>query len=99
MEEQKNPSAEEAKGEFGKHNINVAMYIVYNVEKDEYGVIGAPGFLDDKNRAYFALWMAEKQLDKFYLKKEDWRERLLAGAQTLSDKMNFRNFFAKRFKK
>jgi hypothetical protein len=86
-------SAEQAKDHFQEKGITVAMYVVYNQESGEYGVIGAPGFLDDKTRAYFALWMAEKQLDKFYAKKEAFFEKMVAGARTFKDKMAFRGFW------
>lgn len=74
-------------------DIVIGMYIVYKPSSDEWGVIGAPGFMDDKNRAYFALMMAEKQLDSFYAKKEAMSNRIITGAQDFAAKMNFRNFF------
>lgn len=91
-------TAAEAKDHFQEKGIVVAMYVVYNQNEDSYGVIGAPGFLDDKNRAYFALWMAEKQLDKFYAKKEAFIEQMIAGARTLKDKLAFRNFWKQKNK-
>lgn len=74
-------------------DLNIAMYIVYKPSSDEWGVIGAPGFLDEKNRAYFALMMAEKQLDSFYAKREAVTNRIITGTRNFAEKMNFRNFF------
>ena len=83
--------AENEKNPFGPH-IKPAMYIIYNEELNSFGVIGAPGFLDDSVRAYGALKMAEKNLDEFYAKKNSIRNKLMAGVHNFQNKMNFRRF-------
>lgn len=69
-----------------------ALHVVFNTKTHEWGVIGAPGFLDDKNRAYFALMMAQKNLDEYYRKKESITNRIHTSINNFNNKINFRNF-------
>ncbi len=77
---------------FGE-DIEPVMYIILNKKLGDYGVIGAPGFLKDKWRAYGALVAAEKCLDDFYRKKETAQNKFMLGVAQFNQKMRFRNFF------
>ena len=86
---------EEVKNPLGD-GVKIAMYIIYNEKLDKYGVVGAPGFLDDPSRAYYALRVAEKNLDEYYFKKKTFADNFMTGVRNFNNKMNFRNFM--RFK-
>ena len=79
---------------FGK-DVVPAIYILFNQKTNTYGIIGAPGFLDDPARAYYALKCAEKNLDQFYFQKKSLREVLTEGIKEFQGSMNRFNF--KRF--
>ena len=90
-EETQKAEDEKTKNPFGPH-IKPALYIIYNEEKGTFGIIGAPGFLDDPPRAYYALRVAEKNLDEFYFKRKTMRDRLTEGVKNFQGRMNFRRF-------
>lgn len=82
---------EKDKHPFGK-GVKPALYILFDEAKDQYFVLGAPGFLDDPTRAYGALKIAEKNLDDFYRQKKSFREHLQSGVKNFQAKMNMRRF-------
>jgi len=85
------------KNPLGEH-VQIAMNIIYNTKTEQYGLICAPGFLDVPDRAYYALRVAEKNLDEFYFKKKTFRESITQGVRNFNDRMKFRNFLDGRFK-
>ena len=72
-----------------------AFYVVYNKKTDQYGVIGSPGFFDDKARAFFALREAERNIQKFYDDKDKIGNRIITAGKNFMSKQNFRNFIRK----
>ena len=73
--------------------VKIAMYIIYNEKFDKYGIVATPGFLDVPDRAYYALRVAEKNLDEFYFKKRTFQDKMMEGIKNFNNKMNFRNFY------
>lgn len=69
-----------------------AFYVVYNTKLQNFGIIGAGGFLNDRVQAYGALKMAEKQLDAYYEKMDKARNSILTKVSNFDAKKAFRNF-------
>ena len=69
-----------------------AFYVVYNERTKQYGVIGAPGFFDDKQRAYYALHETQRLIDKFYADQEKFGNRIITAGKNALNRLNFRSF-------
>lgn len=69
-----------------------AFYVVYNRKKNEYGVIGSPGFFDDEQRGVFAAREVVRLVDKFYADKKRLGSRIITSARNFTNKLNFRRF-------
>lgn len=73
-----------------------AFYVVYNTKLQNFGLIGAAGFLEDRVRAYGALKMAEKQMDEYYAKIDKARNSIITRVQNFDAKQAFNRFIRKK---
>lgn len=87
--------ASKDKNPFGE-NVKPAMYILFDMKKGNFFVLGAPGFLDDPMQAYGALKIAEKNLDEFYKEKKSFKDKFTTGVRNFNNKMNMRRFLNER---
>jgi len=89
------PNKDKEKNPFGE-GVKPAMYILFDEAKKSFFVVSAPGFLDEPERAYGALKIAEKNLDEFYKTKDNFRKKFLSGIASMTNKINMRNFLRGR---
>lgn len=88
--------SKENQNPFGQ-GIKPAMYILFDEKKDQFFILGAPGFLDDPTRAYGALKIAEKNLDSFYKEKKSFGDSFMSGVKNFQNKMSMKGFLNGRF--
>jgi len=69
-----------------------AFYVVFNTKLQQFGLIGAQGFLDDRVRAYGALYMAQKQLDSYYAAKDKANASMITRIKNFDAKGSFNRF-------
>jgi len=74
------------------------FYVVFNKKQQNFGLMGAHGFLDNRVEAYGALKMAEKQLDEYYRKIDKARDSIITKCANFNAKAAFNNFIQKRKK-
>lgn len=73
-----------------------AFYVVYNTKLQSFGLIGAPGFLEDRVRAYGALKMAEKNMDEYYSQIDKSKNNLIVKANNFNAKQAFNRFIRRK---
>lgn len=89
LEDKKESITEEPKKD---EDIVYAFWVVYNRKENKYGVIGSPGFFDDKIRAFGVLKEVEKQLEEFFEKQKRIDQRIITTTKNIVNRINFNNF-------
>jgi len=69
-----------------------AFYVVYNRKEDKFGVVGSPGFFENKIRALGALSDITQQIHEYYAKQRRLDQKIIVGAKNMMSHINFRNF-------
>lgn len=72
------------------------FYVVFNKKLQNFGLIGANGFLNNRVEAYGALKMAEKQLDEYYRKIDRARDSIITKVANFDAKQAFRSFIRRK---